>query len=97
MPLCNKCKEWKYLGQYCDCREYVAIDENGEKHEVWAKGVRAAAERFAKDYDGEDHILLNEESKIIIIGMGGNATEWIISAEPNIYYNATRVERKANG
>ena len=86
---CKKCNHFIYSGKKeCCCKEFIIIDEYGEKSSVYAKGdEESAALEYAQEYnEGGDYSLMDSTALITI-----NGKKFEISAEASIEYNANEI------
>ena len=87
MKRCERCNELLILIDTCNCIAFKIESEDGDIHERYAATAEGAALSYAEwtNVHGDYHLVNSEE--VIKV----NGTEYVISAEPDIHYSATKL------
>ena len=90
---CPICKELDFLDRHkCKPIYFFTHEYWGERQEIRATSFEDAALAFARLYNGNgDYNLMNSEEEVVISD-GKTEKKFIVSAEPDIAYNAKEIE-----
>ena len=86
MKQCERCNEFLFHTDICNCSMFEIEDEDGEMHEFYAYTERGAALKYAEWTNVHGDYQLMDSSETIKI----DGTTYVVSAEQDIHYSAEK-------
>ena len=89
MSSCNRCYEYSWRKEECDCKEYFVSDEDGyfDNAGFWSRDAEGAAINAAKSYNDEGD-LMGESRSFTVLKPDKTVEVYSVSAEVDVHYSA---------